>query len=162
LKGDIVKTILAEEGYSLSLFDTYLAQIKGSVGSNQYRKLFVTRPEGVHEVIENGDLACAYFVSAILTLCNLMRDGVHTTVTATITDLEASGWKLSPKLKVGSVVIWKPKLCTDGLQHRHIGFYIGGKMAVSNVAKLRTPAVHHVTYQGTRQIEAIYFHHKLH
>ena len=156
-----MKTILAEEGYSLSLIDTYLAQINGSVGSNQYRKLFITKPAGVQDVIDDGDLACAYFVSSILTLCNLMNGGVHTTVTATVADLDSSGWKQSKKLEVGSVVVWKPKLCEDGLLHRHIGFYIGNKMAVSNVAKLRTPAVHHVTYEGSRQLEAIYFHHKL-
>ncbi len=156
-----MKTVIIEEGYPLSLFDTYLAQIRGSVGTNQYRKLFITKPEGIHDVIDDGDLACAYYVSAILTLFDLIQGGVHTTVTQTIVDLEASGWYKSRKLQVGSVVVWKPKLCTDGLQHRHIGFYIGQKMAVSNVAKLRTPAVHHVTYSGTREIEEIYFHHKL-
>jgi hypothetical protein len=156
-----MRTIRTEEGYPLALRDTYLAMIRGSVGSNQYRKLYIKRPDGICDVIGDGDLACAYFISSILTLCRLLKGGVHTTVTSTINDLVASGWKEAQDFKEGSVVVWGPKLCTDGLLHRHIGFYIGEEKAVSNVARVRKPAIHHITYNDTREIEKIYFHDKL-
>ncbi len=86
-----MKTIHKEEGYPLAFFKTYFAMIQGSVGSNQYRHLYVQTVIGPRDVIENGDLACAYFVSSILTLFRLTKGRVHTTVNETIRDLEMSG-----------------------------------------------------------------------
>lgn len=154
--------ILVEEGYPVALLETYLAMIHGSVGSNQYRKLFIDKnEEGLLDVIDDGDLACAYFVSAILTLFKLLSDGVHSYVTNTIVDMEKTGWYQTDTPKKGSVIIWGEKLCTDGLLHRHIGFYIGDERAVSTLLSVRSPAIHHYTYENTRKIEAIYFHERL-
>jgi hypothetical protein len=153
-------SIYTEEGHQLALLDTYLAMILGSVGSAQYRRLFVQKPEGAHDVIGDGDLACAYFVSSILTLCGLIRGGVHTTVDMTVHDLLVSGW-VEGTVQEGAVLIWAPKLCTDGTCHRHIGFSVGREMAVSNDAARGYPAVHHNTYEESRVIEAVYIHKKI-
>lgn len=161
-----MKTILKEEGQPLNLLQTYLSMILGSVGSNQYRQLFVGTGSEIKDVIGNGDLGCAYFVSSILTLCGLTTEGVHTTVDETVRDLEASGWEPVHKPKVGSVVIWTKKMCSDGNEHRHIGFYIGGDDTISNNATLGVPLIQPLMERDgsgrpKRLIETYYFHPRL-
>lgn len=157
-----MKSILSEEGYPLALMPTYLAWIEGSVGSRQYRKCFVDRRSGPFDVIGDGDLACALYVSAILKLFNLTQGGVHTTVTETVLDLTDSGCPQIDDVRPGAIIVWGKKLCTDGLHHRHIGFSLGGDRAVSTCPKVRTPIEHHFTYgevdgRPVRPIEAIFF-----
>ncbi len=156
-------SILQEEGRPLALLPSYLSMIRSSVGSWQYRTLFVEDLHGAVDVIDNGDLACAFFVSSLLSLFSLIKGGVHTTVDVTVADLHKSGWYESGHLRAGSVIVWAKKLCTDGIQHRHIGFYLDHELAVSNDPKRRSPQAHHYTYgerddQPIRKIEAVYFH----
>lgn len=167
MKTVLEQNILEEErGRPLALRETYLAMIRGSVGSNQYRHLFVKEQNGrLDDVIGDGDLACAYFFSSILTLCHLLKKGPHVNVTETITDMLASGWKQTDKLEIGAAIVWGKKLCTDGIYHRHIGFYLNRQTAVSNCSKAKTPVRHHRTFgfekwseAPVRPIEAIFFH----
>lgn len=157
-----MKTILTEEGYPVDFFQTYLTMILGSVDSDQYRKLYVRLPDGSSkDVIGDGDLACAYFVSSILTLCGLTKDGVHTTVDETILDLEASKWQRVEIPYVGCVVVWKKRHCTDGQFHRHIGFFVGNDEVVSNQAVSGRPKRHplierDVVGEILREVEAVY------
>lgn len=156
-------SIEKEEGHPLAVFDSYMAMLWGSVDSNQYRRAYVDVGGRRIDVIGDGDLACALYVSALLSLFRLMQGGIHTTVTGTIEDLVDSGWYEDKALQPGSVIIWAEKLCTDGLQHRHIGFFMGDDLAISNDARKRSPQVHHYTYgeqvgRPVRVIEAIYFH----
>ena len=158
-----MKTILKEEGFPLDLFRTYLAMVVGAVGSNQYRTLYVRSPEGLKDVIDDGDLACAYFVSSILTLCGLMNDGVHTTVDETIRDLESSGWEKIYVLRPGCIVVWGKKFRSVGPGHRHIGFSIGEGTVVSNDFFSGSPRQHplieyDVSGQAIRQVESFYHH----
>ena len=159
-----MNTILLEESYPLALRETYLAMIRNSVGSMQYRMLFVQTPRDIVDVIGDGDLACAFFVSSILTLCGLTKGGVHTTVDATIDDLEQSGWKeQSDLLPEGSVLVWESKLCSDNQRHRHIGFCVGDGMAVSNSSEERSPTLHRLCFNDflkppVRKVTAVYTH----
>lgn len=161
-----MKTILREEGFPLALFPTYMAMIRGSVHSEQYHRLFVDTPDGPKDVIGNGDLACAYFVSAILVLCELTQGGVHTTVTETLADLVASGWYPIEVPREGCIVVWGEKLCTDGVRHRHIGFCTGVDEAISSRPKdgglRRHPLIEtDVSGQVVRPIESLYSHSRL-
>jgi len=160
-----MKTIFAEEGYPLALFQTYLAMILGSVGSHQYRQLFVCTVKGIRDVMRDGDLACAYFVSSILTLCGLIAEGVHTTIDETVRDMESYGWEKIPGPRVGSVVVWA-KICDDGHFHRHIGFCIGDGGAVSIDVIFGVPVFQPLierTDSGVpcRLVESYYFHPRL-
>lgn len=150
-----MKTILKEEGYPLALRETYFAYIKGSIGSHQYRKLFVNKEGELLDVIDDGDLACAHYVSSILTLCGLMKGGVHTTVKETIIDLKRSGWKKIDFLLPGSVLVWAPKHCTDGKEHAHIGFCLPNGNAVSNSSSAGTPVEHDVYFRTIRKVQNI-------
>lgn len=162
-----MQTIFKEEGYPLAHLHTYLAMIEGGVGSQQYARLFVHREAGEpHDVIGNGKFACAYFASSILTLTALITQGVHTTVVETIEDMIKSEWYQIDDLLKGAVIIWGPKLASDGVHHKHIGFYLGNEVAISTDGITGIPTRHHVTYgttdgQPLRTIETIFFHEKL-
>lgn len=162
-----MKTIPAEEEAPLALFETYMAMVLGSVGSDQYRKLYVRMPDGsLKDVIDDGDLACAYFVSSILTLCGLIRDGVHTTVDETVLDLEASGWRRIRTPRIGCVVVWDRHYSADRQRHqyhRHIGFFVGGDEVVSNHAISGRPKRHalierDIVGEILREVESFYFY----
>lgn len=157
-----MQSILKEEGYPLALLKTYLAMVAGSSGSKMFRKLYVTTPDGDTEVIGDGDLACAFYVSSILTLCGLIQGGVHTTVTETIEDLVASGWIEIDTPKPGAVVVWESRVGTDGSVHRHVGFALSTLVAMSNVSELRQPGLHDMGFgEKSRPVEKVYFHPKL-
>ncbi len=159
-----MRTVYKEEGFSLAFRETYLAMIEGSTGSAQYRKLFVQKPEGPYDVIGNGDLACAFFVSSVLHLFGLTKRGVHTTVDETLRDMEKTGWKEVSKPEPGAVIVWGVKKSdTDGLMHRHIGFCLDNYRAVSTSAKRRSPILHLIngltTEDGSeRPVVAYYMH----
>lgn len=135
--------------------DTYLAVVKNSVGSNLFRNFYVTIDGVKTDDTRDGDLSCAFFVSSILALLDLIK-GVHLTVDGTVRDLKASGWKEVKKHEVGDVLVWEAKVGESGETHKHIGFFIGNDRAISNDSTLRHPAEHHWTFDGTRKINLVF------
>ena len=163
-------SVLKEEGHPVAVRQTLIAKIEGSIGSSQYLSLYITlQGEGFvtyQDVIGYGSFACAYYVSALLHLMSLSTDAVHTNVTETEQDLIASGWKRVETPEPGAVIIWGPKLASDGVRHRHIGFSLGNDRAVSTDGTTGKPTEHNVTYgmngdSPIRPIEAIYWHERL-
>lgn len=145
--------------------DTYLAVIKNSVGSKTWRNFYAKVNNQKTDIMKDGDLSCAYFVSSVLKLFNLIIE-IHGTVDGTIRDLEKTGWRKIKDPKVGSVLVWEAKEGKNNENHKHIGFYLGDDVAISNSSKSGKIAEHHFTF-GTknsrpiRAIEAIYTHKKL-
>lgn len=132
--------------------ETYLTFIKKSVGSRMFQTLWV---EGNKDILEGGDLSCAFFVSNLLKIFNLITDG-HATVRNTVKDLKESGWFEIEEPREGAVLVWDEIEFEDGF-HKHIGFYIGNEKAVSNRSEKGTPMVHHYLYneEDPREIKAI-------
>lgn len=147
-----------EEGRPL-LFETLMASIHNSVGSNQYRNMYMERYEGVIDVLNDGDLSCAYYVSSLLVPFGLINRA-HTWVKNTIHDLHSSGWEATKKLEPGSVLIWAERTGQSGIPHKHIGFYVGEGLAVSNSDQARSPQKHDAD-MGGRHIELILDHYAL-
>lgn len=145
-------------------YDTYLAVIENSVGSDIFRNLYAKINGKKVDITRNGNLSCAFYVSSILTIFQLIPKP-HGTVEGTIRDLEQSGWKKIKTPKIGSILIWEKLNFNDGEKHKHIGFYIGNNKAISNSEKIGNPNIHHWT-SGTikgkpaRKIEAIYWNKK--
>jgi hypothetical protein len=148
---------------------SYLATIENSVGSGIFRTLYFTVDDGrTLDVLEDGDLACASFVSSILYLFDLIGER-HTTVKATVADMQEQGWYALSEPRVGAVIHWGFKKKDDGTQgkHHHLGFYIDASTAVSNSSDTRVIASHHPTYgtfengEPRRDILAYYWHEKL-
>jgi hypothetical protein len=142
------------------LYDTYLAVIKNSVGSRMFKNMYVKIDGKKVDATQDGQLSCAFFVSGVLTMFGLIKK-THATVSSTVTDLKASGWTEIKKPKIGCVVVWSQSdLETQGT-HKHIGFYSGDKLAISNNS-LRdgTPSEHPWTFNGKRKIEALFWNAK--
>ena len=145
---------------TLLLCDTYLAMVKNSVGTKMFRNFYAHADGKRMDVMRNGDLSCAFFVSSVLSTLALGK-ATHGTVDSTVKDMKQSGWNPSKKLVSGSILVWEEKK-----RHAHIGFYIGNEKAISNSSKKGSPAIHHFTYgvkngEPARKIEAIYWHQKL-
>jgi len=142
------------------IFDTYLAVIKNSVGTKFFRNFYAKVNGKRTDVMKNGELSCAFFVSTILAFFKLIKE-VHTTVDSTIKDLKISGWKITKRPKIGSIIIWEKQDFGNVDFHRHIGFYIGDNKAISNSSKFGYSAKHHWTFKNKRKIEMIFWNKKL-
>lgn len=157
--------ILEEEGGPLDLRATFLDLVIGSVGTNMYRNVHVVRSEDVVNVTDDGDLSCAYYVSAVLRHFHLIQHGFYTTITHTLADMRRSGWEVCEKPAPGVVVVWVSKECTDG-PHRHIGICLDETYCVSNSPIARTPQKHEILglldhAGGVRAVEMYYKHPRL-
>ncbi len=154
------------------LYKSYLQTIINSVGSTQYRNFYVYDTEkyqygdanGIKDVLENGNLSCAIFVSNILHMFSgfsKLIDIPHSPITTTIKDMERNGWYEIDDLKVGAILKWQAIDYGVTGWHYHIGFYIGNDEAVSNDYKQSKISKHSHNYNGTRKIEKIYWHDSL-
>lgn len=142
--------------------DTYLTMIRSSLGTNLYRNLYALVGGMRADILKDGDLSCAFFVSSLLHQFSLIARP-HATVAGLERDLKASGWKLAEMPVPGAVLIWESVPQTDGEVHAHSGFFIGGDVAISNSYKEKTPIEHHLTFGETagkpaRALSAIYVH----
>ncbi len=120
-----------------------LLSVKNSTGSQLFRSYF--DQEG-NDVLKNGDLSCAYYISSILLLHGLI-DRVHFTVPGTLYAMENNGWFKIKTLKVGCIIVWG-SVHQNGADHKHLGVYIGEQQAVSNRSSLGMPGEHPLHYSG--------------
>jgi len=133
--------------------------IGASIGSEMFRNLYFRQDKESVDVLEDGNLSCAVFVSNLLYLNGLLQKQ-HTWVSTTIKDLEESGWKNITTQRPGGVIVWGP---WERSSHKHIGFSLGQNRAVSNVDMQKSPQKHHATYgenqdgSPKRPIEAVYW-----
>ncbi len=131
----------------LEIFRSYIRTIENSVDSNLFRNLYFRIGHKVVDVLDDGDLSCANYVTATLYLFDLIRER-HTTVTGTIDDIKKSGWYEIKKPRKGALILWGYKKKDDGTlgKYRHIGFFINNKTAISNSSSARVIARHHPTF----------------
>lgn len=149
----------------LLIRDSYLAFIRNSCKANSFRNFYVKNGRTKKDDLEDGNLSCAFFVSAVLLVFSLIKKA-HLTVNGALKDMQENGWFEIKKLKPGAVLVWEIKKGKSGL-HRHIGFFIDKNLAISNRSKLKKPGLHHLTFGidkkslPARKIEKIYWHNKL-
>lgn len=141
------------------VYDSYLKMIRNSVGTKMFRNLYLKKGNRKIDVTENGELSCAFFVSNVLLIWGLISEG-HATIKSVIKDMLKSGWiKISlKKIKPGDVIVWEEKKFEKGRQHRHIGFYVSNKKAVSHSDGVKSISAHHWTYNNRRNIAEVYRH----
>jgi uncharacterized protein YycO len=136
------------------ILDTYLLVIKNSIGSKLFRNLYAKVNGQKTDITKNGNLSCAFYVSSILFLFKLIKE-IHATVNGTARDLKESGWSEIKKPKVGCVLIWTETDFGNNSLHKHIGFYVGNRKAISNDYKKGYPTEHDFKF---RKIESILWH----
>lgn len=135
---------------------TYLAVIKNSIGSEMFRHNYALVDNAQHDILKDGELSCAFFVSFVLRGFGLIKD-LHARTLGTIKDLEASGWRTTETPHEGDVVIWEEQQQKSGI-YPHIGFYIDEQTVISHRDTKRTPILHSLTFDGTRAVTAYYTH----
>jgi hypothetical protein len=141
---------------------SYLAMVRNAAQGEvrMFRNLFALVDGEEKDILRDGQVSCAVFVSAILYLQNSgWISSPHATVPSTEKDMEQNGWIQIPDLREGAVVTWEPITYHDGATHWHVGFYVGNDRAVSNASNdSGIPKEHHITYDGTRQVARIWWH----
>lgn len=143
--------------------ESYMAMIRNAAkGENHmFRNLYALVDGEKKDILNDGDLSCAFFVSSILALQKLL-DGPHATVLGTEKAMEHAGWVSLKDLRPGAVVTWEPIVYDDGRSHWHIGFALDEERAISNASNAAgIPREHHITYEDTRKIQRIWWHPEL-
>jgi hypothetical protein len=147
------------------LFTSYLAMIENSPGTNMFRHRYYTVWGESLDVLDDGDLSCAVFVTSVLYMFDLIGE-IHTKVSESIKDLHASGWFVIKEPRPGAVIQWGFKRKDEGTQgrHNHLGFYLDTETAVSNESLPMGHVIsHHPTYgtldgEPRRSIVAYWWH----
>lgn len=147
------------------LRENYLVSIKNSIGTRLFRNLWVEADGVKKDILEDGELSCAQFVSGLLYLQQMINSR-HATVEGTLKDLEASGWHKIAEPKEGCILVWEKVDYPDGTKHSHIGFYVGNQKAISNRPIDKSPQEHYWTYARQnedefRKISSMYWHDSL-
>lgn len=123
---------------------------KNFVGTKGFRNFY----QNDKDILNNGDVSCAFFVSTVLAMCKLV-DRVYFTVDNLSKYLEESTLFetfLFPKVEeisAGDVIIWD----TSEGGHKHIGFCVAQGVAVSNRSSLGAPGEHELVYSGFDKVD---------
>ena len=134
----------------------YIKAIQDSVNSKDYKNFFICRTNEKVDVLKNGQLSCAFFVSSILKRFNLI-DHAYCTVQTTIKKLKAQWREIDLKdIQVGDIILWDKKKQGDTGSHFHLGFYVGNGKAISNSWYKKSPRKHAYNYNGRRKILKIF------
>lgn len=130
--------------------------VKGSVGSNAYRHFHATIDGAEVDTMRDGEVACAYFVSSILTIFGGL-DSPSFVVGSVENKLINKGWHVVDSPEPGDILVYED-LKQDDEVHAHIGFYIGNDRAVSNSWTTKTPLEHDWLYRDSteRKVTSIY------
>lgn len=136
-----------------SLVIKYINYARACINSDKFRNYFIIKNNKKINLLQNGKLSCAKFVSEVLYKFKIISQ-VHLTVESTLKDMKNCGWKKKgiEDLKIGDVIVWEK----NKKAHYHIGFYIENKIAISNSEKYRCPREHHLTYRGKRFIKWVF------
>jgi len=140
----------------IALYDSYINAIRNSIGSKIFKNYYAYVNGKKRDILRDGNLSCAVYVSSILLLFGL-TDRIHTTVKDTVFSLHKYGWSKINRSRIGAILVWEAKKFPNGETHKHIGFYIGKGQAISNSSKLKSPIVHNWTYNNKRPIENIFW-----
>jgi len=139
--------------------ENYIAAIQGATGSKSFQTFYVKEDGEKKDVLRGGELSCAYFVSSVLSRFNL-TETTHTTVDITVEDMKNSGWSEVKQAQAGDVIVWVSQVDEHDEQHKHIGFFMGDHLAISNSEEQGVPVEHNWKFEkadgGQREIEAIY------
>ncbi|MEI6316707.1 MAG: hypothetical protein WCO65_03230 [bacterium] len=119
----------------------YIECIRNSIGTRMFRSYYVDETD----VLKNGDLSCAFYVSSILLLFGLI-DRAHFTVKGTIFAMEQAGWYKIQQPEIGCVILWESVV--EESDHLHIGFYAEEGQAISNRSSLGAIGEHALHYSG--------------
>ncbi len=125
-------------------------------GIRIFRNFYIQNDNGeMVDILQDGNLSCATFVSSILYLNHLISSQ-HTRVESTIKDLLNNGWAVSSleQLTKGDILIWQETEDQESKKmHKHIGFFINKNTALSNDYKVGYPRLHNIDFNNRKIIK---------
>ena len=130
-------------------YQNYLQVIKASQGSKMFQRFYVLNNNKKRDILKNGQLSCARYVSSILKLFDLISE-THATVDGTIKDMLENNWQPTKKLIPGNVLVWEEQRYVNGKFHQHLGFYLNQDKVISHRHEKKIPVIHHITYGQTK------------
>lgn len=139
------------------LKESYIAMIKNSIWTKMFKNNFFDLNGKKIDILKNWSSSCAYFVSNLLKIFDLIEN-IHATVDWTVKDI-LKYWRKEYEWK--EVPIWALLLRENVNNHSHIWFYIWNKIAISNSSKYKTIKKHSWDYNKKRKIEKIYVNSKI-
>ena len=152
---------MTEVNFKLLQKETYLKMIENSVGSRLFNSLFVKFNDSgeVKDILNNGELSCAFFVSCVLTLVKMI-DAPRTTVKSVLEFVGKNiNWQeVLDEPQNGDIIFWEELPETDGSTHGHVGFALNNLEAVSTSSKEHLVTKRHLTFgvddqgQPTRKV----------
>lgn len=147
-----------EEKINQALFKSYIATIQNSIGSRMFRKLYMYDKDANRtvEVLQNGNLSCAYFASSILFHFGLINQ-LHINVQEMAAAMKAQGWRTVQKPVSGSVIVWNRVYFKKSKSwHGHIGFFMKPGRAISTSSNLGVPVIHNLRPNGRKIVEILW------
>ena len=143
------------------LFDNYISMIENSAGTNMFRHWYCLVNGARQEVMRDGNFACAFYVTSVLKLLDLVQD-IQITVHRAMAELERSGWTPIDTPRKGAVVVWdaEPSQKDESWAvktAKHIGFCLDAERAISNDSEGAGPKLHPLSY---RPVLKYYWHPK--
>ena len=124
-----------------------MKMLENSIGSTMFNSVFVRYKDSgmTKDILNNGEFSCAFFVSSILAIQNLI-DRPHTTVATVRSKLIEAGWKkVTVPAEAGDVIVWDKQIQT-GTENEHIGIASSESEAISTSFRERKVARHHITF----------------
>ncbi len=93
------------------------------------------------DATEDGNKSCAYMVSSVLCIFQLI-DKPHATVKTTLEHMVEAGWQKIDKPIKGAVIHWE----------EHLGFYLSDDFVVSNSSSQKLTKRHGLVHEGQKPI----------
>lgn len=150
------QSIMPNNQLTKLILKNFLATARGAVEARMFQHLYVRDQTGAErDVMQGGELSCAYVVSGILTLYGLI-DRPHATVATTLQKMAEAGWQQTETARRGAIVHWPEH---DG--HEHLGIMIGDNLCVSNSDTTHMPMLHGLTLSSGVRPRAFYIHAEL-
>ncbi|MEI7741146.1 MAG: hypothetical protein WCJ29_01425 [bacterium] len=140
--------------------ENIISMVQASVGAKLWRHNFALVDGHKKDLVKNGRLSCAFFVSSILFHFKMISD-LHTTVEGTERDMLANNFRRVKKPVPGDVIVWGPSNIHDVTPHLHIGFFIGGTRAISNSSRFGFPIRHDINFGAQNRKITGFYHYKM-
>ncbi len=136
-----------------------VAMVEASIESTMFRNIYTIVNGEKRDILEDGNLSCAYYVSCILLIFKLINEP-HAKVAGLLRDMLENTWfKANGDPLPGDVLTWEPKYFKNSGKIRdHVGFFLKDNIAVSNNPILKTPTTHMYNLYDGRPLKAVYRH----
>jgi hypothetical protein len=119
----------------------YQSFIAALPGTEMWRHLYVEDQNGKEfDATEDGEKSCAYMVSSVLCIFQLI-DKPHATVKTTLEHMIESGWQKIDRPVKGAIVHWD----------EHLGFYLADDFVISNSSSAKSVVRHGLVWEDGQE-----------